>query len=320
MDRIKFILLILGVAALSTCDAPRNNPLDPFNPESGVALIEGEISSSVGKVENVNILWQYQGQSAVSNKNGYFKFNNVEHKNGWLRFSKPGYLPDSLYINWNDNKYKYIDQYLNSEPVMDSLELFSIVENRYIFGQNIKLLTNVKIIDADGNNEIDSVKLYNSFLDTALTLDYNISTKFHYGEFIAYDFGVSDLDQLIGREFSILVYDNYGHQFNVGHTFIKRIIKTEIETVSPAGGSEAQLPVKLKWNRFTPGFPFTYLAQIYTNSTEPQLIWQKPIESSEITFIVEKAIEPGEYYWVIWCVDEFLNRTRSKPSTFIIPN
>ena len=74
----------------------------------------------------------------------------------------------------------------------------------------------------------------------------------------------------------------------------------------------------LEWRRFTPGFDFTYLLQIYTDELDEVLVWQTETDSEKIEFLSDANLSPGDYFWVIWAIDEFENRTRSKQASFII--
>ncbi|MCB9248128.1 MAG: hypothetical protein H6613_06095 [Ignavibacteriales bacterium] len=59
--------------------------------------------------------------------------------------------------------------------------------------------------------------------------------------------------------------------------------------------------------------------QIYTDEVPAILVWQKEIISSEIQYLTDVNLSSGDYFWVIWAIDEFENRTQSKPASFIIP-
>ena len=316
--KISLTILLISFFINSACDAPRNNPLDPLNPDNNLALLEGNVYSALQPAHGVDVFWANENILSKTNGSGYFKIENILAKDGWLFFEKNGYSYDSTHIAWGNIKQISVQFTLNAIPKLDSLEFYSVVENKYPNRQSYQLIFRVRISDADGDNEIDSVFIENAPLKLRENLDYNLSTKFHEIKFDMLDLNILDIDEVIGKDFEIIIYDNAGRNFNIGSSNVKRIIKDEIEFISPADNDTVSLPLTLKWKRFTPGFSFTYLLQIYTNEIDPELAWQRVVSSGEIFFTVESQIPGGEYFWVIWCVDEFLNRTRSKPATFQI--
>ena len=74
----------------------------------------------------------------------------------------------------------------------------------------------------------------------------------------------------------------------------------------------------MEWRKFAPGFEFRYILQIYTDELDKVLVWQKEINSNEIQYITDANLPSDDYFWVIWAIDEFENRTRSKPASFIV--
>ena len=133
------------------------------------------------------------------------------------------------------------------------------------------------------------------------------------------DLHITSIDIVIGKEFQINVFDSDAKKFIIGKSNIKRIIKEEITTTAPLGRDTINTPNPLlEWRKFTPGFEFRYLLEIYTSEVLPILVWQKEISSAEIQYLTDANLSSGDYFWVIWAIDEFENRTRSKPSSFII--
>ncbi|MGH7599760.1 MAG: hypothetical protein ACREOI_25685, partial [bacterium] len=96
----------------------------------------------------------------------------------------------------------------------------------------------------------------------------------------------------------------------------KRVIQDEIEFESPAGDQVVSSMPTFTWKRFRPGFPFTFTLEIFTFEG---LVFQKnALPAENISYTIETPLAPGEYLWVVWCVDEFQNRSRSKPASFIV--
>ncbi|MCW8849998.1 MAG: hypothetical protein OQJ81_08500, partial [Melioribacteraceae bacterium] len=99
-----YIIICLIILSLS-CDAPRNNPLDPENPDNNIATVEGFIRTITvpqTPIENVKVLCINEGLVTKTNSDGYFSFNNIERKDGWIVVEKENYSTDSLFITFEN--------------------------------------------------------------------------------------------------------------------------------------------------------------------------------------------------------------------------
>ena len=314
---IKILLLLIIVIS---CSAPRNNPLDPENPDNNLSNIEGivrTIKVPQIPIPDAKVTWEAEGRIVFTNENGYFNFENVKRNSGTLIIEKSNYGTDSLFIEFNNQNKISKNIFLNATPQINELLFYSITVNKFPSRQSYSLGISVNLTDAE--NDIDSVFIENEELNISKELIYNISSGNYEGSIKLEDLNVTSIDIVIGKEFSLIVFDSNGKRLEVDQTLIKRIIKEEVEPISPIGRDTVFVPNPLlKWNRFTPGFEFRYLLQIKTQEADPTLSWQKEITSEAIEFQTDAQLIPGEYFWVIWAIDEFENRTQSKPSSFII--
>lgn len=268
-------------------------------------------------IPGVNVLWKNKNTFTQTDASGKYSFKNLQYEKGYLVFEKPGYSKDSLYVEFDNNSSKTApDQFLNAIPNLTTLKLFTTVENRYDY-QRIRLEVRAAISDDEG--DIDSVFIKSTSLNFSRALFYNPTTRFYENSFVQTDLNLLALDEAIGKNFDVVVKDKLGKTFNIGSSNIKRIIKDVISVKNPANGVTTSSKPKLEWNRFQPGFSFTYALQIYSDEISPILIWSKEnILSDAIEYSLETAIPAGNYFWVISCVDEFGDLSRSRPATFVI--
>jgi len=316
---IVYFLLLHGLFIVMSCDAPHNNPLDPLNENSSLSTINGSvrtISIPYQPIENATVIWKNFNLGVISDPDGRFALSNIKNSDGWLFIEKDGFVRDSLFVEWKGETVKSVEIFLYSKPVIDSLIFYSIVEHKYPSSLIYSLKTKLRISDSD--NDIDSVFIINPRIEFFSALEYNLSSKFFEGNFSLFDLGIPSLTDIIGKDFNILAQDFGKRTFNLGVTNVKRIITDEIEIISPKSFDTLFTSPTLKWTRFTPGFEFKYLAQIYTNEIESEIVWQREISSDEIEYSLETELLSDEYFWVISCIDEFFNRSRSKQGTFII--
>lgn len=319
----KIFHIAVGLIALISfsCDAPRNNPLDPMNP-SGLGVIEGNVktlSVPFQAIEGALVYFDQGSAMGITDINGLFRIEKVPLVDGSLIFVKEGYLTDTVKIKWSGLKKITVGVNLNNIPVIDSLTFYTVVINQYNANPTYELVIKARINDND--NDIDSVYMINETYGLMKRLDFNelervYLTTINSQELLAAN--IVDIEQLIGEEFKIIVKDAFGRYFNTGTSKVSRVIKSEVETLTPAGGDSTGVYPTFKWRAFKAGYPFTYKLEIFTNDLgNSQLVYQKEAISADlIEFTSPVLLEKKEYYWVIWVIDNFQNRSRSKPKTF----
>jgi hypothetical protein len=292
--RYNFINAVLLVAVMlfaTCCQAPRNNPLDPENPANSYQYMSGEVKS-------VSIPYINAGP-------------------GWLHFTKAGYYSDSTYVFWQNTSELHFDIFLNAHPMLEDCEAYSIIENRYPSLQTERMQINVELSDID--NDIDSVFLNIDILDQIHLLGYNTTSKSYERTFSIYELDISSIEQLTGHPLSLSIKDIFENIHILEISSIKRVIREEVIFISPSGNEITSATPTLSWQKFNPGFSHTYSLEVFTSEITPQMVWHVdslPDSLSECT--VDVALVPGEYFWVIWAIDEFGNRSRSKPASFKI--
>ncbi|MGP8322353.1 MAG: hypothetical protein ACT6FE_08580, partial [Methanosarcinaceae archaeon] len=254
-----------------------------------------------------------------SGADGKFKFENISQQNGWLHYSKNEFHPDSLYIDWTEDKGSFFEIYLNAIPSLDSIIFYSSLIN-YDWGiQILELYVQAQITDVD--NDIDSVFFNSVFLNfnTQLTFD-TIDKLFEKKHISMAQLGISSAEELIGHTFNIIVKDHFKRSINIYRTQIQRIIRDEVELKSPISYDTVSTMPTLRWEPVTPGYPFTYSVEIRRGDTDFQLVWSKDnLPSTSLSVEVDVALPTSPisiYKWAVWIIDSFGNRARSKFKTF----
>lgn len=318
--QINFILIIVLICLSFGCDAPHDNPLDPDNPNNKLVSLSGYVKTQSvphSILENAKIIFETQHVITNTDNKGYFKFENIHAADGWLKIEKDGFKYDSLYVSWAGEKNINFEIFLNELPVLQASSFYSVIINRYSIDPLAYIVMNEAISDKD--NDIDSVFVTIESLNLKKPLEYNVIKKYYETTLSPTEMNVNDIEMVVGQEFKILVKDIYNDLIAVGSEQITRIIKSEVLFESPKDLEIVSPTPTLKWKRFKPGFTFTYAVEIYTNEINPQLVWQKDnISSEDISINVDTALPAGNYFWVIWCIDSFMNRSQSKPASFIV--
>ncbi len=311
---------MLAALCYYSCSAPRDNPLDVNNPDNQVALLDGYVHTASlphTGISKANILFESAGVSATTDANGYFSFKTIKLVSGWLKISAAGYLTDSVYVDLTAGLKKSLDEYLYFVPIIDSLYFYSTVINRYTVDPLTSLTTKFKITDKDNN--IDSVFIYNESLSVRKALGYDLLTKWFSTSISLSDINTDDIEKVIGKDFSIIVKNTSQQETIIGSSQIKRVINNDITFYSPSGTDTVSSKPTFSWKRFSAGYTFNYQIEVYTNEIAPTLVSEiDNISSDSISYTCPTSLAQGDYFWVIWVIDEFQNRARSKPASFLV--
>ena len=267
----------------------------------------------------VTVLWNPANTIVSTDNNGYFKINNILPVNGKLIFQKTGYQPDTINVVWGNSKLLNYQVNMNMIPQLDSISIYTEVINQFTPpGQSSQLFINAKIINKD--NDIDTVFVENSQLNLKKALGYNAANKIYQSALSTQDLNVSDIEETIGLDFNIVTKDIFNNEINVGSAKVTRVIKDGASIQFPANDTTISSTPQFTWQRYNTGYPFTYMLEVYTNdfSNSPPVFTASNISSDSISYQLTTPLTSSNYYWVIWVIDQFQNRSRSLPATFIV--
>jgi hypothetical protein len=320
-----FIIIIIFscIILLAACNAPHLNPLDPENPDNAIFTIEGTVVTAgltTNPIKNVQVYWSVDKVYVSTDDNGYFKIGSKGLNEGWLYFNQASYSGDSIWISWDKQKKVTLQERLNYIPTIDSIFIYSSIINKYS-SPEYQLTFKITVTDQDDN--IDSLFVQCPSLQINKSIQ-KISSKYFTDNFSNIDLSLTSFAEIIGKTFDVYAKTSSGKTYYVGSSNVKRIITDEIETISPKNEDTLSTfyPV-LNWKRFLEGFNFNYMVEVYTDEPEPKLLWEKQkVSSDEITITVEASInvtpDNDKFFWVIWCIDEYGDRSRSKPAGFVL--
>lgn len=323
MKRVYLSFAVVFQCLLISCNAPHNNLIDPDNPDNKYYSLTGGVQSdekTPHALSNVIVTWQNEKLNTQTDKDGNFAIHCEYAKDGWLSFYKPGLNADSVFVNWGNQKKVVVVKRLNTLPQLDSVSVYSIIRNKYSKSE-YQISFEVAVSDID--DDIDSVYIENSELNIYKGLQ-KLSSNSFARTFSDYDLALTNFDEVIGKDFNIFVKNVAKGKAFVGNANVKRIIKDEIEVTSPKNSDSITTGTPtLRWKRFLPGFTFHYMVEVYTDETEPKLQWKKEnVSADDISAGVDvplvKTPDNDRFYWVVWAIDGYKNRSRSKPAGFIL--
>lgn len=309
-----FIILILIIS----CDAPRNNPLDPYNKDNIYHFLEGHVKTqdiSREPLTDVIINWPDQHKIAQTNLLGFFSIELVGAHDGWLYFDKENYWSDSLQIIWGETSKKSVEILLNSVASIESLRVFSSIQHRHFSYPKQSITVEVTIKDRE--KDIDSVHVNVPLKQIRTMLNYNAQSKKYIKSFSMYQLEIINAVELVGQTFQIEIKEDSRESNIIGSGILKRVILDTVKYISPSQSEITSSTPRLKWKEFNLDFEFNFMLEIYTKETFPQLVWRKEeINSDSTSYMVDSPLSVDEYQWVIWAIDKFGNRSGSIPASF----
>ncbi len=327
---IKKLYLFLIAVFLFSCNAPRDNPLDPNSSKSDLVQIKPTLGQIEGTVQSlsapftgipsVSVFWLPENIVVKTDNSGNFTVNNIKPVDGLLIFKKDGYTPDTLSMKWN-NTLKISTQIvnLNKIPTLDGYSIFSEVINQstlttLVANQSANLVFKIKINDSDNN--IDSVYIRNEMMDFTGSL--TLVGKVYQASFTTSDLKINDMEKIVGYNFDVHVIDNANRVFLVGSNKVARVIKTGSEIVSPINDS-LSIPASLHWNQFNAGYPFTYKVEVY-NAANLTVFTQDNIQPDQDSLAITDTTTfiQGDYSWAVSVVDQFLDSYKAQLARFHI--
>ncbi len=126
-------------------------------------------------IADVKVTWGPEQQFVYTDAQGFYRFENLDSKPGQLLFEKDGYRSAVEDIEWSTGSVITTNVFLNANPTLDSLLLYSVVEHHY--GPRIveQMIVRAYIQDAEG--DINAVSIECSPLDIDEELLYNVQHK-----------------------------------------------------------------------------------------------------------------------------------------------
>ncbi len=322
-EKIKSIIafvLVSGMLFLNSCEAPRENPLDPNSPDNQLGTIDGNVqtfSLPYTPIKNVEVIWKPGERLVYSDTSGNFIIPNIKTENGSLIFRKEGYHTDTVRVDWAGTRKVNKQVNLNKIPMLDSLFIYSEVINTISPNSEMdNLVIQTKIIDVD--NDIDTVFVLNDQQGLDKAMDFNVASKYFQAVLTPEDLNLSDIEQTIGLEFDFRIRDVLGDIYLLKGGKVTRIIKDQVTGLQPTDDQVITTqPFDLSWNSFAAGYTFHYMVEIYTNDGSLLVKRGSNIPAQDTTFSVD-SLDAGSYWWVIWVIDNFNNKDRSLPASFSV--
>ncbi len=303
-------------------NADRDNPLDPKSPLfRNTGIVSGTVLSYYAPnqpLSQATIILLPNFRSVFTDENGKYRLSDVPAGSYTLLVQKTNYSSDSAKIEVTAGQEIVRDFNLDALPLFVNPNVHSIHISRW-FPQpydQFYLNVEVKVIDADGANDIDSVFLLNANLRVIDTLKYQPQNDLYQSLQDLTDRPL--LGNLVGKPMYIKAIDKAGFFSISQEVFLHRVISQTPTLISPISLALVGNRPKLVWADANVNFTHTFEVNVFrADLPVPTPAWSLgniPMDSTSTT--VTDSLPAGRYYWTVSIIDTFRNWSRSKEGSF----
>lgn len=297
-------------------DAPRDNPVESANGVTISGKVEKfyettGLAGAMIRLKPGNLL-------TLSDGAGNFRLQNVPPGSYTVVCSLEGFRSDSLVTNLQSDGV--VNFKLDGLPFFTNISLTTHHISRF-FPPDDDFFVRLEVTadDRDNSGDVQLVRYQIpalGFSDTLLQI--SPQTQTYAGQANLRDLGITALEQLTGKAFIVYVEDVPGASSASAPQFITRIISTTPQTQSPGG--TVTPPFDFRWMTVQEPYPFTFTIEIFLiNFAGVPVDRIEGIPGNSSLYSYTRSLDPDDYFWVIYIVDEFGNRSRSRQRSFTIP-
>lgn len=313
-----FLFITSGIFLIFGCfsDAPRDNPLDPAN---GISLSGGvKRFYSNNAVPNADVRLKPGNLVSMTDNAGNFRFSGISPGAYTLTVSADGFSSDTSAVNIEKNLR--VDFSLDSLPHFRNISVFTTHITHWFPPDDIySVVMEATGYDGDGTGDIKDVWFRIDPINFSDTLQRVApgSNTFR-GQAAASSLPVINLQELIGKPFAFFISDIPGNSSESSPHFISRIIEETPQLIAPVGLAViTSFPITFRWQAMPNiPFPFTQKIEIYSIGLGLKVDEMSSIGSNMSEYVYNSPLSNGDYYWVLYIVDELGNQSGSKEGSF----
>lgn len=318
MTRSTFLIGLLFALCLTACisDAPHLNPVDPV---FGLR-INGKVERfyTTSPIEDVLVSLAPTNDLTRTGANGQFSFL-AEAGNYRVLCQAEGFAVDSVEVMLNEDIIAEPLIKLNALPEITTIRLNTRHLATFLPPDQYLIEIEAEAADLDGAADISTIWFEIPALGYRDTLARVAPDN---GVFISRldprSLGRIFLDDFLGLDFNFFTEDLPGAKHQAAARQLIRVIEQTPQTIAPAGA--AALPINFTWEPLNLPFQFTYRVEIYANVpiALPPVVEINNIPSGATSVTYDGPLAAGDYYWVLYVVDQSGNSSRSRQSPLSI--
>ena len=314
-----FALSLLLMQCIS--DAPRTNILDPALSNNRLIKVEGNVTrlNATTAIPDAKVFIIGSDARTLSTQNGAYVLQaELPEGEYQIACTAEGFSADTVVASLKVGSPTKVNFQLNALPEISSVSLLTRHIGSFIPPNQLFADLTVTANDPDGFSDIQSVLVEIPAFGFRDTLQFLPLQQQFFIRLTPALVGINSLERLEGIPLTIIARDSRNaEQHSDGHV-ISRIIRETPKTTAPNG--TATQPIQFLWQSFLRPYPFTYRIEIYpnVNIALPPVAIINEIPSTETTAVLTDILSDGEYYWVLYVVDQLGNYSRSVQTPLIL--
>lgn len=295
---MRWLLILFIIVFISCPDALRDNPYDINNPFSQGGIFGRIKTYALRPVESAKIILN-DSIITYSDENGFYIFKNIKPGFYSIKVQKNNYesLYDSIIVK--SGIIDTIDFTINSIPHFTFIKIFSRYSKWYDESKLNEVLIYTVVTDYDYILDVKNLLMINEnetisgkFVSFA---DPEGFSGYYKGKFLK-----SDIHSFENDTIYLLAEDKKG-SLSYKISFIKNVVDTFTNLISPAAGETLILPYKFQWNKFK---NVNYILSIWKRENgidEPSKIYEN-IGNNDTSMTISNFTS-GFYEWSVYIVN-----------------
>jgi hypothetical protein len=323
--KYKFLVLCISLGwTIFSCfsDAPHDNPLDASH-----GLSSHSIGGSVHTyyphpprsiIAGAEVCLWPQRIITTTNADGTFRFNELESGKYKVVCTKPGFSSDSIEIDIPIAST--MDFFLDGLPYFQEFKITTHHISQWFPAEDSYYLEiEVTASDSDGVEELDIAWMDIPEMGISDTLQESSTAGLFTHTIIPQEVSNRFIHSFVGKEFYFYLRDNFGSQIVSPPKFITRIVENVPVLDFPIQwDTVSEFPFDFTWQAIYLPFPFSLRLELFRifSGFNAQVDEISDIPGNSSSYSYNKTLEAGDYFWVLYIVDEFGNCSRSKEGSF----
>ena len=307
---------------LASCQAPRENPLDPgasnYIPVKDTNVQVYNLYPPFKGLENIELTEPNHSLFGVTDQNGLVAWEHSPTDSLHIFVNSENYFNLNKKV-FTGSQVKTLVINLNAKPDLLDHSFFSIYDN---FANLVYLSFEAVIVDADGILDISDIVLSCPYYDFSDSLVLDSERQNHYGvtfdsKEIATDLTSGELNELI---FHLQIRNINGDEIRHQPFSIVRVIEQQVNQTYPSEGSTVSDTIKFSWEPVSLDYSFTYNLLLYRLQGNVELINVYRDIPADTNHFSIPILPEGYYLWQIQVEDRLKNISQSRALIFRYSN
>jgi hypothetical protein len=319
-------VLIIALAYVGCGEAPRDNARDPLSPNyenRGALLVRVQsFYPPRAPLAGVQVSLSPGNVFLITNAEGVAVFPDLASQKYLLIAHKQGYIGDSVQVEVQAGQVVQHAFQLNAVPHIAGMAIYSERISRWFpINRDLnRLVVAAQVSDADGAQDIDTVKLLSKNYGVLGNMAFRSASGKYELILEESELRGRSLFDFVGEPLQIEAHDRAGARVLSTALAMARVIETTPTAEAPANLTTTGTRPRFRWRSSSVPYEFTFRVDV--SQFEPQQRFATLFESvagissDSSAYLTVRDLPGGVYYWTVSIIDRHGNLSRSREATF----